>query len=76
MNLCMKRAFEVVELTSRLGWMTVAVLGRQPGWTKASASRYLSDIAECGWLQKVNDKGFPKYVLGRKPLNLAPDLRL
>ena len=70
------RAFFALEKTRTVGRMTVAMLARFPGWDKASASRYLSFLAQAGWLEKVNQEGHPTYVLGRKVLDLAPDFKL
>jgi DNA-binding IclR family transcriptional regulator len=70
-----ERALFAVEKTHKMGRMTVALLSRAPGWDKASASRYLSFLSRVGWLEKVNASGHPVYVLGRKVLDLAPDLR-
>ena len=54
----------VLEFTARLGVVTVAMLAKQNGWNKPTASRYLTQICQLGWLEKVSAKGFPKYVLG------------
>jgi DNA-binding IclR family transcriptional regulator len=70
------RAFFAVEKTRQVGRMSVALLAQAPGWDKPSASRYLAYLARAGWLEKVNDKGPPVYVLGQKILNLVPDMRL
>jgi len=70
------RAFFAIELTRRVGRMTVALLAQAPGWDKASASRYLAYLSREGWLEKLSDKGYPTYVLGRKLLSLAPDFNL
>jgi DNA-binding IclR family transcriptional regulator len=69
------RAFYAIEKTRQVGRMSVALLSQAPGWDKPSASRYLAFLAREGWLEKVNDKGHPSYVLGRKLLGMVPDLR-
>ena len=71
-----RRTLFVLELTGRAGVMTVKKLAEQSEWTKPSACRYLRDICEAGWLERVNEKGAPKYVLGRKALTFAPEIRL
>jgi len=70
-----EKTLQILELAQRARSITVALLSKQPGWNKASASRYLTAICEAGWLEKVSEKGAPRYVLGRKALDLAPDLR-
>lgn len=68
------KALYVVERTREIGRMTVASLAETPGWDKASASRYLAFLSKAGWLERVNEKGYPIYVLGRKLLSLPPEL--
>jgi DNA-binding IclR family transcriptional regulator len=70
-----RRTLFVLELTRRLGQITVSVLATQPDWNKASACRYLRDICDAGWLERVSAEGRPKYVLGRKALAFGVDLR-
>lgn len=70
----LEKGLKVLEVTQRLGKITVAALAMQPGWTASSASRYLAFMAERGWLDRLGNKR-PTYVLGRKVLALAPDLR-
>ena len=71
-----ERTLFVLDLTGRCGVMTVARLAQQPGWNKPAASRDLTAICDLGWLERVSDKGFPRYVLGRKTMALAPDVQL
>jgi len=71
-----ERAFYAVEKTKSAGRMTVSMLSHAPGWDKASASRYLSFLSRIGWLERINDRGHPVYVLGPKVLDLSPDFRL
>jgi DNA-binding IclR family transcriptional regulator len=72
-----ERAFFVVEKTHEVGRMSGAILARIPGWDKVKAHRYLTQLARLGWLEKLNtEKGRPVYVLGRKLLGMAPDLRI
>jgi DNA-binding IclR family transcriptional regulator len=72
----LEKGLYVIDKTRELGRMTVAILSTAPGWNKANASRYLAFLAQSGWLERVNPKGFPVYVLGHKVLRLAPDLKL
>ena len=72
----LEKGLYVIEKTRELGRMTVAILALAPGWNKANASRYLSFLAQSGWVERVNSKGFPVYVLGRKALHMAVDLAL
>jgi DNA-binding IclR family transcriptional regulator len=71
----LEKGLAVLEYTRRVGEATVATLSDQPGWTSSDASRYLAFLAERGWLQKVSPMGRPSYVLGRKALDLVPELR-
>jgi DNA-binding IclR family transcriptional regulator len=68
-------ALFVVEKTRDLGRMDGSLLARCPGWDRVKAHRYLTKLAALGWLERVNDHGYPIYVLGRKPLSFALDLR-
>ena len=69
------RPLYILELLCRVRVLKVGDLARQPNWTPATASRSLSKLLERGWVEKVNDKGRPKYMLGPKAINLSPDLR-
>ena len=68
-------AFFVIEKTRTLGRMDGVFLSRCPGWDRVKAHRYLSKLTQLGWLERVNEKGRPIYVLGGKVLNFAMDLR-
>ncbi len=72
----LEKGLYVIEKTREVGRMTVAILSLAPGWNKANASRYLAFLAQAGWLERVNPKGFPVYVLGRKALRMGVDLSL
>lgn len=69
------RALFAIEKTRQLGRMSVALLSQAPGWDKASASRYLAFLSRDEWLERVNEKGHPIYVLGRKALAFSDMLR-
>jgi hypothetical protein len=70
-------AFFVVEKTHELGRIDGHFLSRCPGWDRVKAHRYLTKLAQFGWLERLtSEKGYPTYVLGRKVLALAPDFRL
>ena len=71
-----RKALFAIEKTREIGQMTGVILSGFPGWNRVEASRYLSFLCECGWLEKVNSSGHPRYVLGRKCLSLMPDVRL
>jgi DNA-binding IclR family transcriptional regulator len=70
-----RRTLFVLEFTGRAHLVTVKKLAEQPGWNPASACRYLRDICDAGWLERVNETGDPKYILGPKALNLTPEMR-
>lgn len=70
------KTLQILEAVRRFGCLTVAVLAEQPGWNKASASRYLTAMNNEGWIEKVNDKGYPKYVFGRKVRELFEDWKI
>jgi DNA-binding IclR family transcriptional regulator len=67
-------AFFVIEKTRELGRMDGCVLARCPGWDRVKAHRYLSKLAQLGWLERISSNGRPAYVLGRKVLSFAVDL--
>jgi hypothetical protein len=71
-----QKALFIVEKTRELGRMDGRILARIPGWDRVQACRYLKCLSRLGWLERVNDKGNPVYVLGRKVLGLTPDLTL
>jgi DNA-binding IclR family transcriptional regulator len=71
-----EKALFVVEKTREIGRMEGRILARLPGWDRVQACRYLKTLSRLGWLERVNDKGLPVYVLGRKVIALAPDLRI
>ena len=72
-----ERALFVIEKTREIGRMQGSILAQIPGWDRVKAHRYLTKLAELGWLEKINPgKGHPVYVLGRKVLSLSPDLRI
>jgi DNA-binding IclR family transcriptional regulator len=66
-------AFFVVEKTREIGRIDGSLLARFPGWDRVKAHRYLTKLANLGWLEKVSSHGHPTYVLGRKVLGLAVD---
>lgn len=65
----------VIETTRRAGLMTGVALAKTPGWNRVQAHRYLRRLSDRGWLEQVNDKGYPRYVLGPKMLSVATDLK-
>lgn len=70
-------AFFVIERTRSMGRIDGTLLSRHPGWDRVKAHRYLTKLAQLGWLERVSDRGRrPAYVLGRKVIDLAPDFRL
>ena len=69
-------AFFVIEKTREIGRMDGVLLSRCPGWDRVKAHRYLTKLAELGWLERVNEKGHPIYVLGRKLLTFSVDFRM
>jgi DNA-binding IclR family transcriptional regulator len=73
-SLC--KGLDVLEITSRLGSVRGATLVRAKGWTRAQASRYLSTLAEHGWLKNVGTEKRPTFILGHKAVNLVPEARL
>lgn len=72
----LRAGLQAVELTRRAGSMTVKRLAGVAGWTPSKACRYLTELDRLGWLEQVGEKRAPVYVLGRKVLELSPDLRL
>jgi DNA-binding IclR family transcriptional regulator len=71
-----EKALYVIEKTRELGRMDGVILAKVPGWDRIQAHRYLTCLSRLGWLERVNTSGRPTYVLGRKVMNLALDLRL
>lgn len=72
-----ERALFVIEKTREVGRMQGSLLTQFPGWDRVKAHRYLTKLAELGWLERINPgKGFPVYVLGRKVLALSTDFRI
>lgn len=71
-----ERALWLIEETRRLGRMQGNILDKYPGWDRVSAHRYLTKLAELGWLERISPTGQPCYVLGRKALALSIDLRI
>lgn len=71
-----ERALWLIEETRRIGRMQGNILDKYPDWDRVLAHRYLTKLAQLGWLEKVNAKGIPVYVLGRKVLTLSVDLKL
>ncbi len=72
----LEKGLWLIERTRTVGYMTGTLLASYPGWNRTAASRYLTFLATRGWLEKVNDKGNPRYVLGLKALQLTPDFVL
>lgn len=70
------QALFVIEKTHAIGRMQGSILAQCQGWDRVKASRYLTYLARRGWLERVNTKGIPVYVLGRKLLSMIPDIRL
>lgn len=70
----LRKGLKVIELTRQAGSITVKTLGRLPGWDPVAAHRYLKTLESEGWLENVAE-GHPKYVLGPKVMELAPDFR-
>ena len=68
-----ERALWVIEKTRELGRMQGTILAQFPGWDRVKAHRYLTKLAELGWLERVNPKGHPVYILGPKVLSFALD---
>jgi len=68
-------ALFVLEKTRVLGRMDGVILSRCPGWDRVKAHRYLIKLSQLGWLERVNEKGHPIYVLGRQALSFSLDLR-
>lgn len=64
----------VLEIVRVAGSTTAATVGAQAGWDRVKAHRYLSVLAREGWLTVVEEGVRRRYVLGRKCLELAPDL--
>lgn len=72
----MLKGFEVLELVSRFGNITVVQVAKAKGWERAQASRYLKDLCTAGWVENVGRGRRPRYVLGNRTLNLVPDVRI
>lgn len=70
-----RKTLYILEAARRHSIITVAQLSQQDGWNKASASRYLQDMSDAGWLEKVSSYGRPRYVLGRKAMEFGVDLK-
>ncbi|MCA9642241.1 MAG: helix-turn-helix domain-containing protein [Myxococcales bacterium] len=71
----LERGLWVIERVRQAGSISTKTLGALPGWDKVKAHRYLKTLEKCGWLENVSD-GQPRYVLGQKVLDLAPDFRM
>jgi DNA-binding IclR family transcriptional regulator len=65
-----EKALFVIEKTREFGRMEGRILAKLPGWDRVSACRYLKTLSRLGWLDRVNDRGLPVYVLGRRVLGL------
>jgi DNA-binding IclR family transcriptional regulator len=61
----------VLKFVRERGCVTGPMLTGQPGWNRAQTCRYLKHLSERGWLERVNDSGHPRYVLGREALALG-----
>jgi DNA-binding IclR family transcriptional regulator len=72
----LEKGLFVLDRTRMVGHMTGTILASYAGWNRAAASRYLTFLATWGWLERVNDGGHPRYVLGPKALALTPDFSL
>jgi DNA-binding IclR family transcriptional regulator len=71
-----ERALWVVEKTRELGRISGSTLAAVPGWDRVKAHRYLTKLAQLGWLERLSTTGRPIYVLGPKVIALALDVRL
>lgn len=71
-----ERALFVIEKTHELGRMSGSILAQVAGWDRVKAHRYLTKLAELGWLERLSASGRPVYVLGPKVLRLVPDLKI
>ena len=69
-----ERALWVIEKTREIGRMDAKILGRFPDWDRIKAHRYLTCLARLGWLERVGESK-AIYVLGRKVMAMAPELR-
>ena len=52
-----------------------ATLAKANGWSRAQASRYLTTLAERGWLKNVGTETRPVYIIGHKAVGLVPEVR-
>ena len=71
-SLC--KGLEVLELASRMGNVRCSTVAKVKGWTRAQASRYLSTLAEQGWLKNVGTETRPVFILGHKAVKLSPEV--
>lgn len=71
-SLC--KGLEVLELASRMGNVRCSTVAKVKGWTRAQASRYLTNLAGGGWLKNVGTETRPLYVLGHRTLKLSPEV--
>lgn len=67
-----ERALWVIEKTHQIGRIDGSMLAQFPGWDRVKAFRYLTKLAELGWLERVAPAK-AVYVLGPRVLALAPD---
>ncbi len=61
----------VLKFVRERGCINGPMLTSQPGWNRANTCRYLNFLCQAGWLERVNDSGHPRYVLGREALALG-----
>ena len=71
-SLC--KGLEVLELASRMGNVRCSTVAKVKGWPRAQASRYLSTLAEQGWLKNVGTETRPVFILGHKAVKLSPEV--
>jgi DNA-binding IclR family transcriptional regulator len=66
-----RKALEVLRLARRNGYVDGSLLSGQPGWNRPQASRYLRFLCREGFLERVAEKGRPRYVLGPEAMELG-----
>ena len=69
------KGLDVMEMVGRMGNIRGATVAKAFGWNRPQASRYLTKLAQRGWLKNVGTSKRPVYIVGHKPMELLPEVR-